>query len=279
MNERANDNRQQAPRRMALSNTSASGAVSSLDRVDLIFDALQEHGYLTLSEVIRHTGIPRSSAHRLLTRMVRMRWLLRVGSSYELGTRLFGLGTEAVRNHWFHRIAYPKLRELQARTDYVVHLAYLDGSDAVIWEKLGGGAFGASVSTRIGTRRPAHQSAVGKVLLAAEADEFLDGIDHLTPATSRTITDPDDLRAELDTVRQQRFATDRGESISGVGCIATHALAGAADTSDGHTTTTAVSVCAPVARIDRTLLPVLLHTATAITRAASPNPMAEPHTE
>lgn len=248
---------------------------STLDRVDLIFGALQENGYLTLSEVVEQTGIPRSSAHRLLTRMVRMRWLLRVGSSYELGVRLFGLGTEGVRNHWFHRIAYPRLRDLHTRTGYVIHLAYLDGTDAVVWDKLGGGSFGAAVPTRIGTRRPAHQCAVGKVLLAAESDEFLDGIRHLAPATARTITDPDALQGEIDQARERRFAVDRAESFNGVGCIATTVLAGMADTSDGHSTTAAISICAPVGRIDHRLLTPLLGTAADITRTASPNPMAE----
>lgn len=248
---------------------------NTLDRVDLIFGALQEHGYLTLSEIVAQTGIPRSSAHRLLTRMVRMRWLLRVGSSYELGVRLFGLGTEGVRNHWFHRIAYPRLRELHTRTGYVVHLAYLDGTDAMIWDKLGGGAFGAAVPTRIGTRLPAHRCAVGKALLSAESDEFVHGIRHLPPATARTITDPDVLQSEVAAAREKRFAVDRAESFSGVGCLATTVQAGMADTSDGHTTTAAISICAPVGRIDQRLLPPLLATAADITRTAGPNPMVE----
>lgn len=246
-----------------------------LERVDLIFGALQDNGYLTLSEIVEATGIPRSSAHRLLTQMVRMRWLLRVGSSYELGVRLFRLGTEGLRNHWFHRIAYPRLRELHTRTGYVIHLAYLDGSDAMIWDKLGGGAFGASIPTRIGTRRPAHQSAIGKVLLAAETDEFITGIRHLAPATARTITDPEALHGEIAQVRERRFAVDRSESFPGVGCIAAAVQAGIADTSDGHNTTAAISICAPVARIDHALLTPLLQAAAAITRAASPNPMVE----
>ncbi|WP_182358830.1 IclR family transcriptional regulator [Tomitella gaofuii] len=255
--------------------TTGRSGDSTLDRVDLIFGAVQEHGYLTLSEVVEYTGIPRSSAHRLLTRMVRMRWLLRVGSNYELGVRLFSLGTEGLRNHWFHRIAYPRLRDLHTRTGYVVHLAYLDGTEAMIWDKLGGGAFGAAVPTRIGTHRPAHQSAVGKVLLAAETDEFIEGIRHLAPSTSRTITDLDQLHGEIVQVRERRFAVDRAESFNGVGCVATPVLAGMADTSDGHPAVAAISICAPVARIDNRLVAPLLAAAAEITRHASPNPMME----
>lgn len=248
---------------------------NALERVDLIFGVLQRKGYLTLSEIVEETGIPRSSAHRLLTRMVRIRWLLRVGFSYELGVRLFALGTEGVRNHWFHQIAYPRLRELHTRTGYVVHLAYLDGTEAVIWDKLGGGTFGASVPTRIGSRIPAHQCALGKVLLAAESDEFIGGLTELPASTNRTVTDLDTLRDQIDTVRERRFAVELGENVSAVGCIATTVQAGLADTSDGRTTTAAISICAPVSRISKELLSPLLEMAASITRAAGPNPMAE----
>lgn len=248
---------------------------NALERVDLIFDVLQRQGYLTLAEIVKETGIPRSSAHRLLTRMVRMRWLLRVGTSYELGVRLFTLGTEGIRNHWFHKIAYPRLRELHTRTGYVVHLAYLDGTDIVIWDKIGGGAFGIAVPTRIGSRIPAHQCALGKVLLASESDEFVQGISELPAATQRTVTDLDKLREELETVRERRYAIELAENVSGVGCIATLVQAGVADTSDGRTTTAAISICGPVSRIGKEFLPPLLEMAASITRAVGPNPMVD----
>jgi len=249
-------------------------ATSTLERADLIFDALQANGYLTLAEIIRETGIPRSSAHRLLGRMVARRWLLRVGSSYELGVRLFALGTEGLRNHWFHNIAYPHLRALQANTGHTVQLSYLDGKDVVVWDHLDATS-DAPVATQIGERRAAHQCAAGKALLAAEPDAFLDQLDRLAPATPRTITDPEQLRAELGRVRERQLAFDRGEALPGVSSIATTALAGPADTSDGHTTAVAIAVSGPTARIDERCVPVLLRTATRITQEASPNPMDE----
>lgn len=249
---------------------------STLDRADLIFDALQANGYLTLSEIVQETGIPRSSAHRLLTRMVARRWLLRVGSSYELGVRLFALGTEGLRNHWFHNIAYPHLQALQTSTGHTVHLVYLDGSDAVIWDKVDG-AGEPPVPSNIGGRRAAHQCAAGKVLLAAEPDAFLDRLNHVAPATPRTITDIDRLRAEIATVRERRLAFDHGETFPGLGGIAAPTLAGPADTSDGHTTTVAISVYGPLTSIDQRCVPTLLKTAKRITQEASPNPMAERH--
>lgn len=251
-------------------------ALSSLDRVDLIFRALEEHGFLTLTQLINITGLSRSTTHRLLTRLVQMRWLLRVGTRYELGVRLFELGSEAVRGHWFHRLAYPRLGELQQKTGYVVHLAYLDGGDAVYWEKIGSGVFGSTLTTRIGARRPAYRTALGKVLLAAEPPEFLDSpaFDHLTATTPLTLTSREALAAEVEQARSEGLGFDRGESLAGIGCIAAAVIAGQASTSDGHTTTAAISVCAPVDKLNRMIAAEVRSTAADIARAARLNPMS-----
>lgn len=255
----------------------ADGSPSTLDRAEAVFAALSEHGFLTLTEITAVTGIPRSSAHRLLTRMVRLRWLLRVGDNYELGVRMFELGTPGRRNHWFHRIAYPRLQELHARTGFVVHMAYLDGWDAMYWERLGTGRFGAELPTRVGTQWPAHRTALGKVLLADESDADLarTAPATLTPGTAATITDFEVLRRQLDRVRADLIAFDRGEALAGVGCVAAAAHAGRARTSDGHSTTVAISVTAPLDQFDRRWTGLVLATAAEITRAAGPNPMAE----
>lgn len=251
---------------------------SILDRVDLIFDTLSAHGFLTLSEIVAATGLSRSTAHRLLSRMVEKRWLLRIGTRYELGVRLFELGSEAVRNHWFHRIAYPRLNDLARQTGAVVHMAYLDGADAVYWERIGAGTFSGQLATRIGARRPAYRTALGKVLLAAEPPAVLDSgaFAELKPVTGRTLTSLDALRAEVERARADGIAHDRGESLAGIGCIAAPVQAGTASTSDGHTTTAAISVCAPLERLNRTVAAAVRATAADISRTAGPNPMFEP---
>ncbi|WP_228001636.1 IclR family transcriptional regulator [Nocardia australiensis] len=254
--------------------------VSQLERVELVLGAVELEGYMTLSQISAATGIPRSSAHRLLERMVKLRWLLRVGDCYELGTRIFELGSEAVRNHWFHRIAYPYLAELQERTQLVVHLAYLDGSDVVYWDKLPG-TTGGRVPTRIGGRQPAHRTALGKALLAAEPDRCLKhpGFDSMKRSTPITITDRDELAREIVKVRNDGVAFDRGEALVEIGCVAATVSAGHANTSDGYTTTAAISICGPLRQIGNELVNPLRAVANRITRAATVNPMIDSRDE
>ena len=136
-----------------------------IDRISLVLDAFDGPGRLSLAQVVRRTGLPRSSAHRMLERLVQMRWLRRNGRDYELGMRLIELGSLALHQDRLHSAAQPFLNELHRATGLVVHLAVLDGADVVYLEKIAG-ALGAAVPTRVGGRQPAHCTAVGKALLA-----------------------------------------------------------------------------------------------------------------
>ena len=46
-----------------------------IDRISLVLDAFEGPGRLTLAQIVRRTGLPRSSAHRMLERLVQLRWL------------------------------------------------------------------------------------------------------------------------------------------------------------------------------------------------------------
>lgn len=213
------------------------------DRIELVLQALDDRGHLSLSETARLTGIPTSSAHRLLEKMVQMRWLNRVGSRYEIGVRLFELGSRAVRNHWFHRTALPILQELHRSTGAVVHLAFLDGADGIYWEKISG-TFGAKIPSRIGGRYPAHRSAVGKALLSSLPREALDQpvFVRLNRSDAHRSGGRRELDGELDRVGTEGVAFDRGEALPGIGCVA-------APIAHGHPTPAAVSICGPLSRI------------------------------
>ena len=102
-----------------------------IDRVSLVLEAFDGPGRLTLAQLVRRTGLPRSSAHRMLERLVALRWLRRSGRDYELGMRLVELGSLAVHQDRLHRAASPLLHELHRATGLMVHLAVLDGPDVV----------------------------------------------------------------------------------------------------------------------------------------------------
>ncbi|WP_164473782.1 IclR family transcriptional regulator [Gordonia insulae] len=216
-----------------------STPAAALDRASLVLDAFDGPGRLTLAQIVRRTGLPRSSAHRILERLVHLRWLRRQGRDYELGIRLMELGSIAVHQDRLHKAAMPYLHELHRATGFVVHLAILDGADVVYLEKIGG-ALAASIPTRVGARQPAHCTAIGKAILA-----FADPADPAEPLMQKTrysIASRARLDTELAKVRMHGVAYEREESLAGIGCVA-------APIGEIDDAVAAVSVCGPTDRM------------------------------
>ncbi|WP_280491490.1 IclR family transcriptional regulator [Nocardia asiatica] len=190
-----------------------------LDRLSLVLDAFDGRDSLGLTEVVTRTGLPRSSAHRMLDRLVQLRWLRREGRNYSLGIRLVELGSLAVHQDRVHAASGEHLQHLYRATGMVVHLAVLDGEDVVYLDKIGG-RLAAHVPTRVGSRLPASKSALGKALLAfAGRDE---------PGSAR--------------IRELGYAVERNGGLHGFGCIA-------APIGPIGEATTAVSICGPLSRM------------------------------
>lgn len=210
-----------------------------IDRISLVLDAFEGPGRLTLAQIVRRTGLPRSSAHRMLERLVQLRWLRRSGRDYELGMRLVELGSLAVHQDRLVRAAGPLLAELHRATGLVVHLAVLDGPDVVYLDKVGDRMIGA-LPTRVGARQPAHCTAVGKAILAYRDEEA--AVDLQARNTKYSIASSSQLAAELAKVRAHGIAFEREESLLGFGCVA-------APIGSPGEAVAAVSVCGPMNRM------------------------------
>jgi DNA-binding IclR family transcriptional regulator len=238
-----------------------------IDRVSLVLDAFDGPGRLTLAQIVRRTGLPRSSAHRLLERLVQLRWLRRSGRDYELGIRLVELGSLAVHQDRLHRAAVPLLHDLHRATGLVVHLAVLDGSDVVYLEKIGD-RMAAAIPSRVGGRQPAHCTAVGKAMLAHSDDfESIEAIDLASRRTKYSIASPAQLRSELAKVRSHGISFDREEALPGFGCVA-------APIGGQGEAVAAVSVCGPMNRMmfDQRLVAPVRMTAMGIWRNVEDGP-------
>lgn len=259
-----------------IASTGSGEGSSMLDRFVMILDAIEEAEYLTLTGVVERTGLARSTTHRLLIQMERRRWLFRVGTNYELGPRLFKLGTTGVRNHWFHRSARPALHRLHLHTGQLVHLAFLNGSDVIFWDKFGSGRHDAAGAGQIGGRIPAHAAAVGKALLASQPSGMTTSFRLFPALTEKTISSRAALQKELESVQRKGYAMEAGEFQPDIGCIATTVHAGVDDPSSAYRTTAAISLCVPLDRLDSRLVAPLMLAKKQIMQGARVNPMVDP---
>ncbi|WP_319455884.1 MULTISPECIES: IclR family transcriptional regulator [unclassified Mycobacterium] len=172
---------------------------------------------LTFAQIARRSRLPKSTAHRIIGMLLLTGALERQGAAYQLGMRIFALGVESAESRLRSR-ALPVLQELHRRSRQPVHLAVLRQTNVVYLEKL---TAAGSISTpaKIGQPLPAHCTAIGKSLMAAEHDWDRPRA-QLSPLTRNSITDPGDIRGTLSVIRTRGFAVDRGESLESLACLA-----------------------------------------------------------
>ncbi|WP_083889335.1 IclR family transcriptional regulator [Nocardia pneumoniae] len=197
--------------------------VSMIERMTLILDAFDAATpTLTLLGLVERTGLPRSTVHRILDQMIRLRWLAHTSGGYRLGMRALELGGLTADHNEIRDAVSPLLHELCQRTGMVGHLAVLDGHEVVYLDKAGG-RLAAMLPTRLGGRMPAHCTALGKAMLASLEPSVAEAAFHsrLPRLTAHTITEPEVLHRTLAQIRlRQGVALDRQEALDGIGCVA-----------------------------------------------------------
>ncbi|MET8795924.1 helix-turn-helix domain-containing protein [Nocardia sp. NPDC004568] len=137
-----------------------------MGRVLLLLEPFRESAGLTLTELAARTGLPRSSAHRMLLQLVGVGWLRRHGATYHLGPKMVELGSLAQNYDRVHRAAVAAMYQLHRRTGSAVHLAVLEGDELLYLEKIGGRWAAAVLPTHAGQRRSARETTDGAALLA-----------------------------------------------------------------------------------------------------------------
>lgn len=179
---------------------------------------------LSLAELSRRTGLPKSTVHRIVGELVGLRVLERTepgaADGYRLGMWLFERGELVPAHRSLSDAALPVMEDLRAATRQRIHLAVLEGVDVVYLEILGD--IGIDIASRTGGRVPAHATGVGKAILAYSSAATLRarieaGLPRLTP---RTIVTPGGLTAELRKIRSCGMALDLEEANLGVSCVA-----------------------------------------------------------
>src|SRR3954470_7163384 len=197
--------------------------VQSLERglaVIRAFDA--EHPELTLSEVARATGLTRAAARRFLLTLVDLGYVHTDGRRFALSPRVLDLGYAYLSGLGLPDIAEPHLERLAAEVRESSSVSVLDGDDIVYVARVPTSRI-MRVAINVGTRFPAHATSMGRVQLAGLPEAGLDAYlarAELRPLTSRTLTDPDALRAELARIRAQGWALVDQELEEGLRSVA-----------------------------------------------------------
>ena len=220
----------------------------ALGLLDVLASADKELGP---AELAVRVGLHRSTIHRLLKVLEEHRFVKRNSlGKYDLGLKLFELGTQSVSRFNLPRRAGPFLKQVVSETGETAHLCIFSNM-----RMLSIAAAEASwVPRAIGHRGDLHASAAGKALLAflpLHAQEDLISRLALPKHTRNTIDTVGRLKAELARVRRLGFSLNDEEVQDGVRCVAAPIF-----DYKGRAIAT-LSVAGPVFRMTRRRLPKL----------------------
>lgn len=201
------------------------GGIQSIERAFAILEEIARHrDGIGLAELSKRVGLHSSTAFHLIRTMVQLGYLSQPPESkkYRVGRRLFTLAAGALDEVELVRIATPVMEKLSLETSEASHFAVRAADDIVVVAKTAGGGMFQLVD-RSGAVRPAHATALGKVLAAAmtaaELERWLQAHE-LRKFTDKTIVEREALLRELDAVRRDGIAFDDGEFDPEVRCVA-----------------------------------------------------------
>jgi len=119
-----------------------------------------------VTELSRRLGLGKSTTHRLVATLEAERLLEQdpATGKYRLGLALYELGTTVTEHVDLHQASLPVLTTLRHRTGEMVHVAVLDGLEAVYVERLESELHGMGVPARLQIMQSS-----GAIMSAAEA--------------------------------------------------------------------------------------------------------------
>lgn len=199
--------------------------VQSIARAFAILEEIaRNRDGIGLAELSKRVGLHNSTTFHLVRTMVSLGFARQMKDSkrYRIGRPLFALAANALDEIEMTSLATPVLEDLSRETGESSHFSVRMGGDVVVMARTSGpGAF--QLSDRVGVVRPAHCTALGKIMLAAMPPKQFEGfveLAELKAHTPNTITTADRLRREIAEVRRTGVAYDDGEFDTELRCVA-----------------------------------------------------------
>jgi IclR family KDG regulon transcriptional repressor len=181
-----------------------------------VLDALLEaRAPLSLEQICTYTGLPKSTAFRIVVNLLQGQYLVETEQGYWLGLKMLRFGALVEEKLDLVQQARPFLIQLLAVLDDDLRVVYL--------EKLSTQHAIGLMMSRIGITAPMHCTALGRAMAAFRPeDEICRWIrtHGLKTFTDATIIEEDAFLQELREVRSRGYAVDNGEFEVSVRCVA-----------------------------------------------------------
>jgi IclR family transcriptional regulator, KDG regulon repressor len=195
----------------------------SVDRALALLELVaHEREPRTAREIAEISGLERTTCYRLLSTLEHRRFVERdpVTQAYSLGLAATGLANTAAHHGALVRRARPVLEQLSKQVGQTVSLGVSQQWSAVVIDEVYP-PNPIRVASYLNMPLPLHCTSNGKVILSrlnlVELDAYL--ARPLEQTTEHTVTDPRQLRDEVETVRERGFAVAINELVEGINAV------------------------------------------------------------
>lgn len=199
-----------------------------IQSVELAFDILEvlrDSGGATVTEVADQIDRSPGTTHTYLATMADRGYVRNSDGKYHVGLFAVPLGEYVRGQSQLYRVGKSEVDELAQETGEASHLVIEShGREIPLYERFGPDAVGETLyeENKGHPRWNLHCSAAGKAILAhtppERRDEILTNYE-FAERTLQTTTDEAALREELEVVRQQGFAQNDEEQITGLRAV------------------------------------------------------------
>ncbi|CAE6964779.1 IclR family transcriptional regulator [Ectopseudomonas khazarica] len=222
---------------------------------------------MNLAEVAEAAEINKSSAQRMIHTLEALGYVRKHPQTkrFQLTPRVMEIGYNYLAADTLVDVANPFLAELAQTTGETTNLTEPDGLDMVYVARFVAPKF-IPIHMPIGSRIPMYCTGSGRAYLSALSDDEVQGVlsnSELRRHTQQTLTDPDEILAQVATTRRKGYAINNEELFLGDMTIAAPILG-----SQGQPVA-AVHVVAPTSRwtleeAEKRLAPAVIECARAI---------------
>lgn len=197
--------------------------IGSVDNALRLLLRFREQKTIGVSVAAAALGVAPSTAHRLLAMLEYHDLVARDPATrqYTAGVGLMELGLSIVTDMDIRTQARPIMIQLNGELGETIHLVALRGADALFLDGVESDR-AVRVGSRTGVVLPAHCVSGGKALLARHSEERLLQLyprERLNGLTGDSVKTRSHLIKELAEVRERGYATNFGESESGLTAV------------------------------------------------------------
>ena len=179
---------------------------------------------LSVTEVAERTGVSRAAARRILFTLSSLGYVgVTENGLYRLEPTVLTLGYAYISGQDIPELARPSMQEVAHQLNGSSSVGVLTGTDVTFIARVRAPGY-LNTSLAVGSRLPAHLTAMGRVLLADRSDEEIDAYLDEAPTpeafTDRTVTDPARLRTAILATRDAGYSLVDQELVAGVRALA-----------------------------------------------------------